>query len=238
MEYFLHIPKTAGTSLTRFLDQYYQHQDIFPHQSWDKVLENWPVDVSNFKLARGHFGYCAHHLFGFDNLNYITILRNPVERTISQFHHMTVDRDKNNWVYKFPYTSIQPMLYQSPWVVSNIQVKYLSFDENVLTIENLNNPDRFIFLENYEPTNMEELFQKACANLDKFFFVGLFEKIAESVDRLCEKMNWERRELKRENVLKNRPAIKNFRKRAISRIEELNEWDFKLYDYVKEKFFK
>lgn len=236
MDYFLHIPKTAGTSLTRFMDQFYDPSEIFPYQTWDKVLKNYPIDVSQYKLARGHFGYCAHYIFGMQNLNYMTLLRNPVERTLSQYHHMTVDRKHNNWLYDFPYSKIKCMLRKSSWVVSNIQVKHLAYDENILNKEIPHSPERYIFLENYECVDMEALFQKACENLDKCFFVGFFESLHKSVDRLCDLMQWERKELHHENLLKNRPKIEDFKKKVIKKIESLNEWDFKLYDYAKSKF--
>lgn len=233
MDYFLHIPKTAGTALTHFIDQFYKPEEIFPYQIWNDTLKNWPIDVSNYKLIRGHFGYCAHYIFGAQNINYFTVIRNPVERTISQYHHMTQDRIYNNWVYNFPYSHIGKLLFKQPWVVSNIQVKHLAYNENIFDMKP-NLP--YIFLENYEEKDMEGLFKKACDNLDKFFFVGIFEKMEQSVDRLCQAMNWPRAKLFRKNVLRNRPAVNNFTRSIIKRIEQVNEWDFKLYDYAVNRY--
>ena len=38
--YFLHIPKTAGTSLIRILDNHFDHNSILPQQKWDDLLQN------------------------------------------------------------------------------------------------------------------------------------------------------------------------------------------------------
>jgi len=232
MEYFLHIPKTAGSSFTCFLDEYYEKEKIFPFQNWNDFLKKRPSNMPNYELARGHFGYCFHHVFGIEKINFMTILRNPIERTISQYHHMTVDRMNNNWIYEFPYSKIEHMLYKCPWVISNIQVKHLAYDENILEKE-IKFP--YIFLENYENKNMEILFEKACFNLNKFIFIGIFEKIEKSIENLCEKMSWTKKQINHVNFLKNRPKVKNFKKRTIKKIEELNEWDLKLYEYAIQK---
>ncbi len=43
---FLHIPKTAGTSLTAFLDAKFSSQNIFPYQKWPDLLHH----QSNFNM--------------------------------------------------------------------------------------------------------------------------------------------------------------------------------------------
>ena len=35
--YFLHIPKTAGTTLIATLDSYFDHDSIFPSKVWSDV---------------------------------------------------------------------------------------------------------------------------------------------------------------------------------------------------------
>ena len=55
--YFLHIPKTSGTSLKKFLDSKFNEKNIFPVEKWYDLIENNIWDFSNFKFIRGHYGY-------------------------------------------------------------------------------------------------------------------------------------------------------------------------------------
>jgi hypothetical protein len=236
IDYFLHIPKTGGTSLSKIIDQFYDPKQILPFKTWNELLTNWPIDVSEIKLIRGHFGHGIHHIFGRENMRYFTTLRDPVERTISQYHHMTVDRLHNNWVFDFPYSRIERMLYKQPWIVANKQVRHLAFDSDVIKI---NPPQPFyygIHEEFLKEKEWEKLFKIACENIDKFFFVGFLETFQESLNKLCDLMKWEKQEAIHENQLPNRPEIKRMPFRVVKKIKEINKWDLKLIEYAKERW--
>lgn len=62
--YFLHIPKTSGTSVTAYLDTLFPKKRIFPYQRWDQAFNDKGhkeikkmLESNNFYLIRGHFGY-------------------------------------------------------------------------------------------------------------------------------------------------------------------------------------
>lgn len=238
IDYFMHIPKTGGTSLTSFLDSKYDSKKILKPQTWEKLFDTWPEDFSQYDLIRGHFGCSIKNLFEPKKLRYITILRNPLYRSISQFFHMLYDGIHNNWRVNFPYKNIKELLYKEPNLISNIQIKYLTTDL-ILDKKNLPKKRPFIFLEPYENLNQgqwEKLFYKACERLDSFYFVGFLEQFQESLDKLCDLMNWP--SIDTRTLKKNQRRIRNeiIDKKSIKKIEELNKWDFKLYEYALEKY--
>ncbi len=60
--YFLHIPKTAGTSLIAILESYFDLDSIYPEKLWQKLLKKIPRDFTKYKLVRGHFAHNIHQI--------------------------------------------------------------------------------------------------------------------------------------------------------------------------------
>ena len=94
--YFLHIPKTAGTSFTNYLDRQFPSESIFAYQLWSDYLEGpyFERDEASqdyYRLYRGHFGLG----FGADtgkSPTVVTFLRDPTHQLRSLFNHMMIDR--------------------------------------------------------------------------------------------------------------------------------------------------
>ncbi len=239
VDYFLHIPKTGGTSFTKMIDPFYKKEEILPYQTWNVFLPEWPIDISNIKLIRGHFGYGIHHIFGRENMRYFTMLRDPVERAISQYHHMTVDRINNNWVHDFPYTDIEQMLEERPWLISNIQMRHLAVDVDVIKL-NPSHPFYYGTHKQFMSSKFsdKDLFEKACSNLKNFYFIGFLEDYRCSLNNLCDKMSWETQKLLHENILEGRPKTSSFSPKILKKIRDLNKWDFKLYRFARKIYKK
>jgi len=234
LDYFLHIPKTGGTTFTSFLDSHYKSDRIFPYQTWNHYLPNKNIKLKHYALARGHFGYSFRHLFPHENIRYMTMLRNPVERVISQYHHMTVDKKNNNWILDLPYGSLEDMLEKVPEFFFNKQVKHLAIDFNVLKSVN----DKKFLYESCKQMNsvgqISDLYDLACERLEKFYFVGVLEHYEESMQKLCKLMRWSMpHKIQHLNILPNKKPASEYDTKIIDRINELNEYDFKLYDFAK-----
>lgn len=86
-----HIPKTAGTSLRRLVEQH-EPDAVFVY---DGQLQLRNPDL-NFlaafrrgitpRVVMGHFSYGAHRLLGTEP-RYVTIVRDPIARVISLYEH-------------------------------------------------------------------------------------------------------------------------------------------------------
>jgi hypothetical protein len=101
---FIHIPKTGGTSLEKYLSKKYNIK-----------LNEESLYVCNFKK----FGHSYHHCtykeiinnidffkINIENLKIITIVRNPYERIVSELFYREFINDKNCNDQNFVYTKL------------------------------------------------------------------------------------------------------------------------------------
>ena len=78
---FFHFMKTGGTTLHAYLEQRYATHDIFPGRHWYSWEE---PSTSVYRLYSGHFLFSQiATISGY----WVTVLRNPVERVISEYLH-------------------------------------------------------------------------------------------------------------------------------------------------------
>jgi len=88
--YFLHIPKTAGLSVNRFLTEAYPRDRICPAHSWDDLDLQRPHDLNRYKVFSGHWMDSLDSFLD-RRIGTITLLRDPVQRTISHYAHLRRD---------------------------------------------------------------------------------------------------------------------------------------------------
>ncbi|MCB0037091.1 MAG: sulfotransferase family 2 domain-containing protein, partial [Anaerolineales bacterium] len=91
---FLHILKTAGSTFNNLLDDYYTVQNsaatsptrLHPNGSVENLTSLSREQRQKIELLYGHMGFGLHQHFS-RPAHYITILREPVSRVISQYRH-------------------------------------------------------------------------------------------------------------------------------------------------------
>lgn len=129
--YFIHIPKTAGTSFINTMDILVNESEIFPCQLWREVNEEIVANKSQFKLLRGHFGGGCHKQLLDKEAQLLTILRHPKNLTISTYHH--IKREKNSRVHDLVVKKNLSLLEflehpETEGKINNRMVRHLSFD--------------------------------------------------------------------------------------------------------------
>jgi hypothetical protein len=88
--YSFHIPKTAGMSVYHFLHQRYPPELVCPESLWDELIAVACSRATSYTVYAGHFfGYLDRFLGKLTTK--FTLLRDPVERTVSHFCHVRRD---------------------------------------------------------------------------------------------------------------------------------------------------
>lgn len=104
----IHIPKTAGTALAYLFDYgsgrriFYDYKDDYSNAKMDD-LAWWQGHkdflVRHFDFIHGHFFYEKYAEL-FPDADFITCLRHPVDRILSQFNHIYFEANPNDWQYQ------------------------------------------------------------------------------------------------------------------------------------------
>ncbi len=78
--------KTGGTTLTLLLDKQFDIEQICPARHWYELDLIKTNEIKKYIIFRGHFNLSQLYLF--DEFPFaITVIRNPVDRVISEYNH-------------------------------------------------------------------------------------------------------------------------------------------------------
>jgi GT2 family glycosyltransferase len=95
--FFLHIPKTAGSSFRKIVAAEFPGSGllIFPaklmmlsYESEDNALTQAREYMAKANATFSHFRFGMHRLLGIEKARYITLLRDPVQRAISHYNYL------------------------------------------------------------------------------------------------------------------------------------------------------
>jgi len=89
MLYYIHIPKTAGTSLRSFLRNAINGEkmcEVYSDIGYWNAAE-YRKGVKDYEIFYGHFSFGFHELLEDNNPYYVTVLRDPIARVVSLYKH-------------------------------------------------------------------------------------------------------------------------------------------------------
>jgi len=236
---FLHIPKTAGSSLKSIVFSQYPRSKSFyidggnPNQSLSILKRDLAENHKHFDLIYGHIDYNSVDFLNNQNLNYVTILRNPTERVISLYYHII--NMPNHYLHKR---------------LINEKVTLKQFIQGGFTTETDNGQVRILagaggyHKNDFSKYNIpygkvnESLLEEAINNINKsFVFVGVQEYFLESLILIKKYLNWkESLYVNKINTNKAKKNIDEVDQEMIELIRNYNSFDIKLYEYALNRF--
>ena len=167
--YFLHIPKTAGTTLYAILDTHFASGDICPWNTRPYLQDIPQEQWQGFQLYRGHFGTEFAEFLGQQPIT-MTMLRDPVDSAISALHH----------------ERRAPVVHDT--VLRGEEV--LDFVRGPRVANVVSDRIRRHLVPDNRQLSEDESVERAVKALDECAFVGITERFAESMALLAHTMGW------------------------------------------------
>jgi hypothetical protein len=241
--FFVHIMKTGGRTLVRHFRENFELDEIYPYgkldvvRVGDRVDINEQVDISRLlavpeerrrrvRVYSGHYPYVVCELLPLDLIT-MTVLRDPVERTISMLREL---RRTDSWT--------DPSASE-PAPMAGLALEQVYEDPKVFEPLILNHQTKIFAMYPTDPLETymdvvhidEARLAAAKANLAKVDLVGITEKYGDFLHELTDRYGWQIHYGLRKNVTPSEavePVSSSFR----SRIADDNAIDIEFYEYA------
>jgi Galactose-3-O-sulfotransferase len=215
---FLHLPKTAGTTLNRLIEWEYRLSEMY---SVDPVLFEWSAAhlrklplarLSKTRMFKGHMLFGLHETLPQPS-TYITVLRDPVERVLSAFYFMRSYR-------------LHPLYWK-------LRREKWTIDEFVQRSTRDNVQCKIIAGADYHAPCTEAILEKASHHLSQYFsVVGLSERFEESLALMKLRFGWQLKSYSSFNVTRTRPKKGDLSSTTLNLIMKKNRFDVALYQHA------
>jgi len=221
---FLHIPKSAGSTLKDIIDRQYPDYRVH-HISTKPDLQKSISDFQNLSQSKREKVRCVtgHGTFGLHkyltgSTEYITMIREPVSRIISNYYYVRRSPDHR--------------LYEE---INSEEISLYEYVKNEVNSKINNQATRNIAGSNSSEYSIDTL-KKAKKNIEEHFgVVGLVGRFDKSLLLMGKKLGWNNISYVKKNVTSNRPQKEDIPKRVLREIKRKNRLDVELYKHAKER---
>lgn len=223
LDIFLHIPKTAGTTLHNIIWREYPEGTVYTLDYATHTVESFkrldPAGQAKIRLLTGHLEYGVHN-----DLNrptrYFTIMRDPIELVLSFYYFIRSRPDHPHHHLANRLTLPDYIASQRNPDLHNMQTRRIAGT----------------FSDNGDFASATDL-ETAKRNIaQEFLLVGLTEQFDQTLILLRRLLGWQNLYYARMNVTTRRPTRAQLSPAILSAIIEANQLDLQLYEHVQTLF--
>lgn len=220
LQIFFHMPKTAGNSISEMLGTIYgdKYRKASPKEVLDMVEHG---TIGSYRALLGHYRLCDVFYERLKiNINQYVVIREPVDRVISQYYFLRGREDHALHQKALTY-SLEDILRSDDMIY---EMGMSDFQTQVLSS----------FLRS---GNRKLMFAYAKARLtDAFTFFSLYEELPTLIKVCSDRLGWPEMDLPVLNVSQNRPSKEELPTNTLKMIEDRNQLDIRLYQYATEVY--
>jgi hypothetical protein len=231
---FLHIPKTGGMTLYDIIKKNVREDSTFtiPANGEDLFRNLPPEERQRYRCIMGHAMFGIHEYIS-NPFYYLTFLRNPVDRLVSQYYHaLGAEGNGLSKMIKENRMSCEDFLMGDMNVVYNHQTRMIA---GRAVIRRLSKKYRGLLKDKSIRFAIPELLSKAKQNIRNFFrFVGIVERYDESLLIMAKKTGFKNIYYTKINVTRKKPAKILLSDEIRESVYEKNKLDLELYRFVNE----
>ncbi|MFC4302199.1 sulfotransferase family 2 domain-containing protein [Cohnella boryungensis] len=210
--FFMHIPKTAGSSIHQILYRQYDGRlGVVAGQGpdeWDELLS---VPDHGLDCVFGHYGYGLHRCSVRPH-EYTTMVRDPIEAMLSYYFYIAAQ--PSHWLY--------------PYAAELTMTQFFDMPNEILDLFFRDYQSAFIV--GRRPASAQEAIRALQAH---FPLVGITELYHESVYLMKRRYGWGAVEVFHVNATPNRPTREQIDPEALDRIKRLIGIDIRLYRFAR-----
>jgi hypothetical protein len=242
IQIFAHIPKTAGSTLVQVMRRQFRPEEILSYEDrhWAVSVRGFPAraaaGLQGIRCVMGHIPFGVHGAPNGD-VKYLTMLRDPVEWTLSMFSYIKERHgrlpDDPRYPQRAAFADV-PRMSLEGFVeflqgrgMANFQTRYVS---GYLDLQNPLPPH-----ENMPPNALELAKANLLAPQTTF---GIVEHFDLSLLLFKKRLGWKNVYYQNVNVTEHKVARTQVPAPTLARIQELHKEDGQLYEMAMNEFRK